>query len=357
VTALSQGVWQQQEQIKGVLGIAVDRLMQRFHALLVVHELPALQNVLADEAVKRATFRNRVAATFRNLENALEPLLVDETNRRAGFLSDKHPFVREFFSARFDWVKDEPLNLHLPTLPGFDRKLPIAASGDRTETSLLLIGSNVAVSGPPQSPAPPSFQSPLPKGKEEMGADAEDELVVAEQKPDAMIAEFVNRIKYLEAQLARRVDRSASELQKIKLDSKRVEEKMSEENSMLKSELSVMEQTLSHYQSSKEDLPSPQESVEQGRKRNVVVLSDFEVGDRVAFHRNEAKQFEVLLNKNVYLSQECCAAFAEMKLPNVFCGVVVSKPEERVATPNDNFFQLPPNTKFVELTVVLDSPE
>ncbi len=84
------------------------------------------------------------------------------------------------------------------------------------------------------------------------------------------------------------------------------------------------------------------------------MLFDFDVGDRVAFILNDKKKFEVIMNTNVFLSQECCVAFSELKLPKVFCGVIVAKPEERVAVPNDNFFQLPVNTKFVELTVVLE---
>jgi hypothetical protein len=244
VTTLTQGVWQQQEQIKGVLGIAVERLMQRFHSLLIVHELPDLQNLLADEAVRRATFRNRVAATFRALETALEPLLVDETNRRAGFLADKHPFVREFFSSRFEWVKDEPLSLHLPSQPGFDRKLPQAASGgEGQDLTLLPIGNG---------------EQNLPKEKEEMFDERRDPA------SDTAIAEFVNRIKYLEAQLARRVERSASDVQKIKLESKLSESRLLEENAMLKSELSVMEQTLSQYHSNN----SKEEEAEEVKEKN-----------------------------------------------------------------------------------------
>lgn len=88
-------------------------------------------------------------------------------------------------------------------------------------------------------------------------------------------------------------------------------------------------------------------------RKNVVVLSDFEVGDRVAFVQNEKKQFQALLSNDVFLSEECCAAFAAMKLPSVFCGVVVAKPEPSVAK-KDNYLHLPVGSRFVELTVVLD---
>ncbi len=243
VTVLTQGVWQQQEQIRGVLGIAVDRLMQRFHSLLIVHELPSLQNLLADEAVRRATFRNRVASTFKALDTALEPLLVDETNRRAGFLADKHPFVREFFLSRFEWVKDEPLSLNLPSYPGFDRKLPAAASDPQAQNQPLLAIGDVQPSQPTPKTPPPTQG----KGKEEMDDDLDRSPSSNADTDQAAIAEFVNRIKYLEAQLTRRVERSTSDLQKIRLESKQSESKLLEENAMLKSELSVMEQTLSQY--------------------------------------------------------------------------------------------------------------
>jgi hypothetical protein len=248
VTTLSQGVWQQQEQIKGVLGIALDRLMQRFHALLIVHELPALQNAIADEAVKRAQFRERAAATFRGLEAALEPFLVDETNRRAGFLSDKHAFVREFVASRFEWLRDEPMSLGLPQVPAFGRKLPVAASPPSGSLPLIEIGS--CPFPPSPTSMPPVTSPPLRKDKEEAEVDGNvrgngnsnnnsnnDKKSNNGSNRDDLINEYTERIAYLERVLRERVERSTLDVQRLRLETKQQEQRLLDENSVLKGEL------------------------------------------------------------------------------------------------------------------------
>ncbi len=193
----------------------------------------------------------------------------------------------------------------------------------------------------------------------------------------------MERIAYLERVLRERVERSTQDVQRLKLETKQQEQRLLEENTMLKSELSMMEQTLSQYHSGAKSVGSselpeaaavssplppavsspllpaaaaPVVAAAAARRDNVVVLSDYAVGDRVAFVLNpQSKFFEALLSRHVFLSEANCAAFSQMKLPPVFCGVVVDEPAARVASANDNFFKLPLNTPFVELTVEIEN--
>ncbi len=83
-----------------------------------------------------------VRALMRVACSVLEPALLEETNRRAAWLSDRIPvgarvsivcalaeeqsqqFVREWIASRLPWLRDEPLRYSLPTV-SLDRQLPL----------------------------------------------------------------------------------------------------------------------------------------------------------------------------------------------------------------------------------------
>ena len=367
VTTLAQSVWELQEQMKGVLGIAVTHLTQRFHVLLIMHEFPSMQDLLVEEALKRAHFRQSVSASMRALESALEPSLVDEMNRRAGFLSDRHPFMREFFVGQFPWLRDELLHINIPIVPGFDRALPTTALALFAETAESLVncshkGEQDSV-GPdvapvPASPSPsaslpvlPVIASPVPLPPKDK--DDEADMDASDAPSGAEVEEYRARIVYLEQQLARRMERSASQMDSLRKVQVARAAALEQENQLLQSELSVMGQTLS-LRMAESSIEDDHVAARDAKGRRFAVLSDFAAGDRVVFFKSPDSGFyEAVQSSHVYLSRANCDAFASMKLGPVFVGLVISDPEHEVAT-KKNFFKLAIGTSFTELTVELD---
>merc|ERR1712137_536250 len=286
-------------------------------------------------------------------------------------------FVREFFVQRLEWLKDEPLNLGLPMVPAFDRRLPkpalaqVKASVHPLVTFLTKEGTAAAAAAAeqlplPSSPVPPArpvVESPvkepavenvIPKGKEEAfepvpeevkeeAATQEDALPDEDDGPH--VEDLVARIRYLEKQLAKRVERSALQLQRLKMEQSKREQTLVAENTLLRSDLSDMNQTLSSVMS---------ESDVSQTIKSMVVLNNFETGDRVAFFKNaESGFYEAINSTHVYLSKDNCEAFASLKLPPSFCGIVVST--HTATSAYKNYFKLREGTEFTELTVELEN--
>ena len=109
----------------GVMGIALEKLESQLQPLLLVQQLPALHDAVADEVRRRAEFRDRFSATLTLLNDTVEPALLEESNRRVAWLSDRAPAVREWVHGRLPWMHDEMLSYSVAPI-SFDRHLPLA---------------------------------------------------------------------------------------------------------------------------------------------------------------------------------------------------------------------------------------